>query len=47
MRIFLPKKISKKCAAMLVFRGGGYGTCMGSGPGAAEWAAENGMVGVE
>ena len=32
---------------MLVFRGGGYGTCMGSGPGAAEWAAANGMVGVE
>ncbi|HWL87339.1 MAG TPA: alpha/beta hydrolase fold domain-containing protein [Polyangiaceae bacterium] len=33
--------------AMIVFRGGAYATSMGSGAGAAEWAAENGMVGVE
>jgi acetyl esterase/lipase len=33
--------------ALLVFRGGAYSTSRGSGGGAAEWAAANGMVGVE
>lgn len=32
--------------AMIVFQGGGYGTNAGSGGGAAEWAAQQGMVGV-
>ena len=32
---------------MLVFRGGGYKTCQGSGIGAAAWLAEHGVVGVE
>ena len=32
---------------MVVFRGGGYASSQGSGAGAARWAAEHGMVGVE
>jgi acetyl esterase/lipase len=32
--------------AMLVFQGGAYAGCMGSGGGSAEWAAEQGMVGI-
>ena len=36
------------CAAFVVFRGGGYRTCAGSGAGAAAWAAAHaGMIGVE
>lgn len=34
-------------AALVVFRGGAYATSQGSGGGAAEWAAKNGMVGIE
>ena len=34
-------------AALLCCRGGGHATCLGSGEGTAEWAADNGMVGVE
>jgi acetyl esterase/lipase len=32
--------------AMAVFRGGAYSTCWGSGAGSAEWAADQGMVGI-
>jgi acetyl esterase/lipase len=32
---------------MLVFRGGAYATCMGTGGESAAWAAEQGMVGIE
>jgi len=34
-------------AVMLVFRGGGYGTCQGSGVGAAAWLAKHDVIGVE
>jgi acetyl esterase/lipase len=33
--------------ALVVFRGGAYSTSQGSGGGAAEWAADHGMVGIE
>jgi acetyl esterase/lipase len=33
--------------ALVVFRGGGYARCDGSGAGTAAWAARNGMVGFE
>jgi acetyl esterase/lipase len=33
--------------ALVVFRGGGYARCDGSGAGTAAWAARNGMIGVE
>lgn len=49
MRIFLPSGASSSTPrpAFVVFRGGGWYSCMGSGEGTAEWAAMNGMVGVE
>ena len=34
-------------AALVVFRGGGYRTCAGSGAGTAAWAATQGLVGIE
>merc|ERR1719491_768957 len=34
-------------AAVVVFRGGGYGICNGSGGECAEWFAGKGMVGIE
>jgi acetyl esterase/lipase len=37
----------RSAPALVVFRGGGYATNAGSGAGAAEWAADNGMVGIE
>ncbi len=33
--------------AMIVFRGGAYSTALGSGAGAAQWAASRGFLGVE
>jgi acetyl esterase/lipase len=47
MTLFFPERRgSKPAPAMLVFQGGGYATCFGSGGGSAEWAARHGMVGV-
>jgi acetyl esterase/lipase/predicted esterase len=48
MRVVFPRRPrGARSAALVVFRGGAYATSQGSGAGAAEWAAENGMVGVE
>jgi acetyl esterase/lipase len=48
MRIVSPRHPREsRCPALVVFRGGAYVTSQGSGAGAAEWAAENGMLGVE
>lgn len=48
MRVVFPAKPrGARSPALVVFRGGAYATNGGSGGGAAEWAAENGMVGVE
>jgi acetyl esterase/lipase len=33
--------------ALVVFRGGGYARCDGSGGGSGEWAARHGLVGIE
>ena len=46
MRVVFPSR-DGRAPALVVFRGGAYGTSHGSGAGAAEWAAHNGMVGVE
>jgi acetyl esterase/lipase len=46
MRVVFPRGRAP-APALIVFRGGGYATNAGSGGGAAEWAAEHGMVGVE
>ncbi len=47
MTVVLPKRRDAKPApALVVFQGGGYSTPFGSGAGAAEWAADRGMVGV-
>ena len=45
----MPSKSSDAALpAMVVFRGGGWETCMSSGGGAAEWAAQHaGIVGIE
>jgi acetyl esterase/lipase len=45
--VFPPGVAARPRPAMLVFRGGGYAYDSGSGGGAAEWAAQNGMVGIE
>lgn len=48
MRIYLPDADrSRARPALLVFRGGGYARCDGSGAGSAAWAARHGMVGIE
>jgi acetyl esterase/lipase len=48
MRVFLPTSPrAPSTPALLVFRGGAYSTSAGSGDGAAEWAASQGMVGIE
>ncbi|HWZ90539.1 MAG TPA: alpha/beta hydrolase fold domain-containing protein, partial [Polyangiaceae bacterium] len=48
LRVFFPNVVRKKPrAALVVFRGGGYASCKGSGDGSAEWAARHGMVGIE
>lgn len=48
MHVYLPDADrSRSRPALLVFRGGGYARCDGSGAGSAEWAARRGMVGVE
>ena len=48
MRVHLPAdRGTKRHAAMIVFHGGGWSTCWGSGKGTAAWAASNGMVGIE
>jgi acetyl esterase/lipase len=48
MRVVCPRRTAAApAAALVVFRGGAYATNQGSGVGAAEWAAESGMVGVE
>jgi acetyl esterase/lipase len=46
MRVVFPASRGP-APALVVFRGGAYSTSQGSGGGAAEWAAANGMVGVE
>ncbi len=48
MRVVLPAAATAATRpALLVFRGGGYAHASGSGAGAAEWAAQHGMVGIE
>ncbi len=48
MRVVFPAgRRAGQGPALVIFRGGAYSTSQGSGAGAAEWAAENGMVGVE
>jgi acetyl esterase/lipase len=46
MRVVFPRN-PHRAPALVIFRGGGYATNAGSGAGAADWAAEHGMVGVE
>ncbi|MBV8236360.1 MAG: hypothetical protein JO075_11730 [Acidimicrobiia bacterium] len=43
MRVVFPPQ-GGAAPALVVLRGGAYATSHGSGAGAAEWAAENGMV---
>ena len=48
MRVVRPARRGEaRSPALVIFRGGGYSTSQGSGAGAAEWAAERGIVGVE
>ncbi len=47
LRVRFPARRSALAPALVIFRGGAYATNQGSGGGAAEWAAENGLVGVE
>ncbi|CAD6581278.1 MAG: hypothetical protein TREMPRED_002971 [Tremellales sp. Tagirdzhanova-0007] len=48
MKVFFPVASTEtSTAAMIVFRGGAYSTAMGSGAGAAQWAATKGFVGIE
>jgi acetyl esterase/lipase len=47
MRVVFPVEARANVPAIVVMRGGAYSTSQGSGGGAAEWAAQNGMVGVE
>ena len=49
LTIHYPTNLSSdtRYAALLCCRGGSHATCLGSGEGTAEWAADNGMVGVE
>lgn len=48
MRVVFPEQPrATATAALVVFRGGAYATSQGSGAGAAEWAADHGMIGVE
>jgi len=46
MKVVFPGSGSTPRPAMVVFRGGAYSTCWGSGAGSAEWAADQGMVGI-
>jgi acetyl esterase/lipase len=46
MRVVSPRRPAG-APALVVFRGGAYSTSRGSGSGSAEWAAANGVVGVE
>ncbi len=46
MRVVFPRASAKPRPGMLVFQGGAYATCMGSGGGSAEWLAEQGVVGI-
>lgn len=47
MKLYFPISTTNLTPAMVVFRGGAYSTAMGSGAGAAQWAASKGFVGVE
>lgn len=47
MRLVFPPVTTPNVPALIVLRGGAYGTNQGSGEGTAEWAAQHGMVGVE
>ena len=47
MRVVFPHRADVRAPALVIFRGGAYATSRGSGAGAAAWAAENGMVGIE
>ena len=48
MRVYFPEvPPSHPTPAIVVFRGGAYSTPMGSGAGAAQWAASKGFIGVE
>jgi acetyl esterase/lipase len=47
MRFVFPSGTTQsRLPAFLVFQGGAYSTCFGSGGGSAEWLAEHGIVGV-
>jgi acetyl esterase/lipase len=48
MRVVFPESpdVGRARPAVLVFQGGAYATCAGSGGGSAEWIAEQAMVGV-
>ncbi len=47
MRVYLPDAPTTPRLAIVVLRGGCYRTCHGSGAGAAEWIARQGMIGIE
>lgn len=47
MRLVFPPVTTPNVPALVIFRGGAYGTSQGSGEGTAEWAAKHGMLGVE
>src|SRR4051812_10056985 len=47
MRVVSPSRSQGRLRpAMLVFQGGGYSTCFGSGDGSAEWLGAQGIVGI-
>ena len=48
MRVHLPDADrSQPRPALVVFRGGGYARCDGSGGGSGAWAARHGLIGIE
>jgi acetyl esterase/lipase len=48
MQVHVPDaRGSRQRPALVVFRGGGYARCDGSGGGSGAWAARHGLVGVE
>jgi acetyl esterase/lipase len=48
MRVYLPDADrSRPRPALVVFRGGGYARCDGSGGGSGEWLVRHGLIGVE
>lgn len=48
MQIYFPDADrTRPRPALVIFRGGGYGTCHGSGGGSGAWAARHGLIGIE